>query len=264
MNSNSVLQSAGLGTVPSTLSIVGQHDFNGDGDADLLWRDTNGTISMWLMNGTAVSQAAVVSSVPTTFTLAGAADLNNDGKGDLLWYDTANGTVSVWFMNGTGVAGTALLGTVPPGTWSILGDTDGGIFWRDTSGHIALWGLQNGLVTTSNGLGTVPSNFLVQGLGDFNGDGFPDILWRDTNTGVISIWFTNGQSVTSAGVVSTLPSNWNIVQVGDYNGDAKSDLLLMDAAGDLAMWLMNGTAVSQSLGGANVGMTWTVQNVNAN
>jgi FG-GAP-like repeat len=264
MSSNSVVGSAGLGTVPSNLSIVGQHDFNGDGFADILWRDTNGTISMWLMNGTSVTQATVISNVPTSFTLAGAADLNGDGKGDLLWYDTSSGTLSVWFMNGAGVSGTSVLGSVPVNTWTILGDTDGSVFWRDASGDIALWGLQNGQVVTSNDLGTVTSNFVVQGLGDFNGDRFPDILWRDTNSGIISIWFTNGQTVTSAGVVSTLPSTWNVVQVGDYNGDGSSDLLLMDTSGDVAIWLMNGTTVSQSLGVSNVGTGWTVQNVNTN
>jgi FG-GAP-like repeat len=155
-------------------------------------------------------------------------------------------------------------GLGPPATWTVLGDTNGYIFWRDTSGDIALWGLQNGQVATSNGLGTVTSNFVVQGFGDFNGDGFPDILWRDTNSGIISIWFTNGEQVTSAGVVSTLPSSWNIVQVGDYNGEGISDLLLIDTAGDVAMWLMSGTTVSQSLGVANVGPGWTAQNVNAN
>jgi FG-GAP-like repeat len=167
-------------------------------------------------------------------------------------------------MNSTSVSGTAILGSVTPGTWSIVGDTDGFIFWRDTSGDIALWGVQNGQVVTSNGLGTVTSNFVVQGLGDFNGDTLPDILWRDTNTGVISIWFTNGQAVTSAGVVSTLPNTWSIVQVGDYNGDGMSDILLMDTSGDVAMWLMNGTTVSQPLGVTNVGAGWIVQNTNAN
>jgi hypothetical protein len=55
-----------------------------------------------------------------------------------------------------------------------------------------------------------------------------------------------------------------VAQVGDYNGDGKSDILLLDAAGDLAVWLMNGAAVSSSLGIGNVGTTWQVQNVNAN
>jgi hypothetical protein len=115
-------------------------------------------------------------------------------------------------------------------------------------------------------IGTVPSNFQVQGVGDFNGDGYGDILWRDTNTGTISIWFTDGRTVTLTGVVGTLPGNWkivNIVQIGDYNGDGMSDLLLMGATGDVSIWLLNGATVTQALPVTNVGTTWTVQNVNA-
>ena len=87
-----------------------------------------------------------------------------------------------------------------PSNWTILGDANSGILWRDTAGDIALWGVQNGQVTSATGLGTVTSNFVVQGVGDFNGDGKIDILWRDTNSGALSIWFTNGTQVTSAAV----------------------------------------------------------------
>jgi hypothetical protein len=71
--------------------------------------------------------------------------------------------------------------------------------------------------------------------------------------------------VISSGVVGT-PAGWhvvNIAQVGDYNGDGKSDLLLQDSVGDVSLWLMNGTTVTQALPVANVGTTWTVQNANA-
>ena len=91
--------------------------------------------------------------------------------GDLLWRDANAGTVVTWFMNGAAVASTASFGAVP-GTWTILGDADGTILWRDSAGDIALWGIPNGQVTSADGLGTVTSNFVVQGVGDFNGDGF--------------------------------------------------------------------------------------------
>jgi hypothetical protein len=151
-----------------------------------------------------------------------------------------------------------------PSNWTIIGDANGEILWRDTAGDIALWGVQSGQVTSSSALGTVTSNFVVQGVGDFNGDGKIDILWRDTNNGTLSIWFTNDAQVTSGASVGALPSNWSFAQIGDYNGDGKSDILLLDSAGDLAVWLMNGAAVSSSLPISNVGPTWTVQNLNAN
>ena len=263
MNGGTVSQSAGFGAVPSSFSVIGQHDFDGDGKADVLWRDSSGNVSMWFMNGTAVASAAAVGNLTSNWTLDGTGDLNGDGKGDLLWRDSTTGTVAVWFMNGAAVTSTAVFGALPS-TWTIVGDANGSILWRDSAGDIALWGVQKGQVTSSSGLGNVTSNFVVQGIGDFNGDGYPDILWRDTNTGVLSIWFTNGAQVTSAGVVGTLPSIWSVAQVGDYNGDGSSDILLLDSSGDLAMWLMSGATVSSSVGVSNVGPTWQVQNVNAN
>ena len=263
MNGGTVSQSAGLGTLPSSYSIIGQHDFNEDGKTDVLWRDTSGNVSMWLMNGAAVSSAAAVGNLTSNWALYGTGDLNGDGYGDLLWRDSNTGTVAVWFMNGATVAATAVFGALPS-SWTILGDGYGDILWRDSAGDIALWGVQNGQVTSSSGLGTVTSNFVVQGAGDFNGDGKIDILWRDTNSGALSIWFTDGTQVISAGIVSTLPSNWSVAQVGDYDGDGRSDILLLDSAGDVAIWFMNGAAVSSSAGVSNVGPTWQVQNVNAN
>ena len=263
MNGGAIAQAAALGALPSSYAIVGQHDFDGDGKADMLWRDSSGNISMWLMNGAAISSAAAVGNLPSNWSLHGTGDLNGDGKGDLLWRDSGSGTVAVWFMNGATVASTANFGA-PPSNWALLGDGYGGVLWRDSAGDIALWGVQNGQVTSSVVLATVTSNFVVQGAGDFDGDGKVDILWRDTNSGALSIWFTNGTQVTSGASIGALPSNWSVAQVGDYNGDGKSDILLIDSAGDLAMWLMNGATVSSSVGVGNVGTTWQVQNFNAN
>jgi hypothetical protein len=54
-----------------TWSIVGQRDFNGDGKADLVWRDTSGNTAMWFMNGTIVASSVVVGNVPTNWTVQG-------------------------------------------------------------------------------------------------------------------------------------------------------------------------------------------------
>jgi hypothetical protein len=60
-----------------------------------------------------------------------------------------------------------------------------------------MW-LMNGTTITSNVLVSmnVPSSWSIVGIGDFNGDGFTDILWRDTG-GNVAIWFMNGSTITS-------------------------------------------------------------------
>jgi hypothetical protein len=44
-----------------------------------------------------------------------------------------------------------------------------------------------------------------------------------------------------------LPGNWSVAQIGDCNDDAMSDILLLDSAGNVAVWEMNGATVSSSL-----------------
>jgi hypothetical protein len=263
MDAVAVLQSTALGAVPTMWSIAGTADFNGDRMSDILWNDANGDISIWFMNGTTVASAAAVATVTSNWTLDGTGDLNGDGIGDLLWRDSNTGTIAAWFMNGSSVASTTSFGAIPS-NWTIIGDANGGILWRDTGGDIAIWYVQGGQVAQSAGLGNVPSNFVVQGVGDFNGDGNFDILWRDTNTGTLSIWFLSGTQLQFMAKIGVLTNTWNVAAVGDYNGDGKSDILFLDSAGDLAVWLMNGSTVSSSLAISNVGTTWQVQNVNAN
>jgi hypothetical protein len=96
---------------------VGTGDFNGDGMADILWRDTSGNVSIWLMSGAAVLSAGGLGNVPTTWSIVQTGDYNGDGMSDLLWRDNA-GNTSMWFMNGVAVSSIAGVGNIPT-TWTV-------------------------------------------------------------------------------------------------------------------------------------------------
>jgi hypothetical protein len=83
--------------------------------------------------------------------------------------------------------------------------------------------------------------------GDFNGDGFSDILWQHTG-GQAAIWELDGTSIVETGAVGSNPgTSWTAKATGDYNGDGKSDILWQHTNGAVGLWELDGTSV---IGGA--------------
>jgi hypothetical protein len=116
---------------------------------------------------------------------------------------------------------------------------------------------------TSSGVvtSTPTSDWVIQGVGDFNHDGFADILWTNTTSGQVAIWFMNGTAVSpTSGVVASNPGIYWVIQgVGDYNGDGSSDILWRNNnTGQVSMWLMNGLTLSSSTAPATPTADWTI------
>jgi hypothetical protein len=103
---------------------------------------------------------------------------------------------------------------------------------------------------------------LIVGTGDFNGDGTSDILWRNNSTGEVAVWLMNNAQVSTSAGFGIVPAAYSIVGTGDLNGDGKSDVLWRDNAGNVSMWLMNGTTATYVPVGI-VPTAWTIQSLNA-
>jgi hypothetical protein len=84
------------------------------------------------------------------------------------------------------------------------------------------------------------------GIGDFNGDGKSDVLWRHSTNGVNRIWLMNGATVLSDPVINVDANlSWKVVGAGDFNGDKKSDILWRNSAtGQNRLWLMNTATIT--------------------
>src|SRR2546430_16742211 len=70
----------------------------------------------------------------------------------------------------------------------------------------------------------VPNDWHIQGLGDFDGDGKSDLLWRH-DSGQVYIWEMNGLGVKAEGGVvhAPVPNDWHIDGQDDFDSDAKRD-----------------------------------------
>jgi hypothetical protein len=238
-------------------------DFNGDGSADILWRDTSGAVAVWLTDGNSVTNGPVIASIPTDWFIAGVGDFNGDGKADILWRRTS-GAVAVWLMDGTTVMTGPVIATAST-DWAIAGvgdfngDGKADILWWHTSGAVAVWLMDGTTVMTGPVIAGVPADWTIVGVGDFNGDGKADILWRHTS-GAVAVWLMDGTTVMTGPVIASVPTDWAIAGVGDFNGDGKADIVWQHTSGLIVLWLMNGTAVAgaESAGTANLA-DWAIQ-----
>src|SRR5207302_10986179 len=75
-------------------------------------------------------------------------DFNCDGAADLIWQNQGTGQLAAWFMQGT----------------------------------------THGSTSVFNPSGVADLRWQVVGVGDFNGDGQADLVWRHSATGQLAIW----------------------------------------------------------------------------
>src|SRR5262249_15180439 len=134
--------------------VITSRDVDGDGKADLIWQNSDGTPGIWLMNGTTPIAETGLANPGTSWKLVGSGDFNDDGRADLLWQDSS-GILGVWEMNGTTPIAEAGIGNPGP-NWKVVGAADFNADGRDdillqntTTGNLMI-DLMNGTSITSS------------------------------------------------------------------------------------------------------------------
>jgi Ca2+-binding RTX toxin-like protein len=145
------------------------------------------------------------------------------------------------------------------------GDGRADILLQTSTGTLVVWrGHAGGALSDAGNLNAnaLDASWKVAGIGDFNGDGRDDILWRHSS-GIIGEW--TGQSgvfQNNSGVAANpVDNSWKVVGIADYNGDGRDDILWRHSSGEIGQWLAqpNGSFANNGGAAANlVDPSWTV------
>ena len=214
-------------TQPLNWKVVGTGSFPPTVGWDLLWWDeATGNLQGWQMSKAdriKVSATTPAGISDTNWRPVVTGDFDADGKTDIVWRHGLSGEIAVWFMDGyTLVSGTF---TTPPSLpvaeWEIQGaadmDSNGttDLVWRHlVSGELVVW-FMNGAALTSgsfmNPEALVGNAWQLRVVRDFDGDGKPDLAWRNSVSGENVIWWMDGHILKYGEFGTPLaPGGWTL------------------------------------------------------
>ncbi|MDJ0853290.1 MAG: VCBS repeat-containing protein, partial [Myxococcota bacterium] len=135
---------------------------------------------------------------------------------------------------------------LPPGDATVSTDFDGDgtpdILIR-SSNTLQIWTVVDGRRSRILPSVSLPYSERVVGNGDYDGDGYADLLTHDESARALIVrLLVDGQTVDSSSF--DLGSGWDVVASADFDGNGYTDIAVQHAGSDITeLWSMDGTRI---------------------
>ncbi len=183
-------------------------------------------------------------------------DFNGDGKSDVMlrhehghWYYFAmDGGMIIQEESGETPVSTDLRLNLA-GVGDFDGDRKDDVLLRNFDGRWQLFAMNGDeVIEAASGYPELTSDleYIVAGIGDFNGDGRDDVLMRHQTLGTWMLYAMNGfipLDGESGPANLTRDLTYSVVGIGDFNGDGRDDVLLRRAEGGWHLYVMQGRKI---------------------
>lgn len=200
------------GSQPSGAMVQGAADLNGDGRDDLILRTAGGDFYVALMpSSNTFLDYNFIKNISPGFVFKGCTDINGDGNADVIWANSSTGDVMISYMNGTTESSTltvSLPGKTVQGVGRFFKNTTGNILLSSSVGEVFVATITDSSASATM-VGTLSAGTTIADIGDYNGNGFDDILWRKTGAVTNGIWSFANNTVTKIAAPS-LTLSWAV------------------------------------------------------
>ncbi|HEY2970617.1 MAG TPA: FG-GAP-like repeat-containing protein, partial [Casimicrobiaceae bacterium] len=238
------------GNYPEAIAVG---DFNGDSIPDIAVANAfSASVSILLGNGDGTFRAGTTLQTGGEPIAVAVGDFNGDGKLDLAVADFYGNGVMIFAGNGNGTftrLGTLNAGLAPISVAVADLNGDGMLDLAIANGTYGSTIGQTVTVALGNGDGsfsapisyaTGPSPYAVV-IGDFNGDGKPDLAVVNGDNNTLSVLLGRGDGTFAPAVNYATHYYPDGLAAGDFNGDGKLDLAVVnDYSNDVSIFLGRG------------------------